>query len=167
MNSIINSWENYSGKSLKNPVIPKRKFRWTFEGKRDEEIILPKRFVKVAARPNLRIEEEEVNFLSKKTWIPGKQEWETTCLTYYDTEDDNEFYDSLGKIYEEIVDEEPQKYFTGKLELYSGNGDKLETWTLKEAFVTAVNFGDLDFSSSEAVSIELTIKYNDVVYTNP
>ena len=61
----------------------KRKFRFTFEledicgGKK-----VPKHYVKVASRPNLSIEETEINFLNAKTWIPGKASWETMTVTY-------------------------------------------------------------------------------------
>ena len=37
-------------------------------------------------------------------------------------------------------------------------GDVVETWKLKGAFITAANFGDLDFSSSEPVEISVTIR---------
>jgi hypothetical protein len=39
-------------------------------------------------------------------------------------------------------------------------GDKIEQWTLKGAFLTTVNFGDLSFDSNEVASIELGIAYD-------
>ena len=68
-----------------NNLVFKRKFRFTWElfdicgG-----LEVPKHFVKVASRPNLGIEETEINFLNAKTWIPGKAAWEQITVTYID-----------------------------------------------------------------------------------
>ena len=71
-------------------IVHKRKFRWTFEVNRGAGKVVPTSFVKMAARPNLSIEETEINFLNGKTYIPGKGTWETITVTYYDvTTDDN------------------------------------------------------------------------------
>jgi len=71
-------------------LIFKRKFRFTFEVQGicgDSSRSVPPHFVKVAARPNLSIEETEINFLNAKTWIPGKAAWETINVTYIDAID--------------------------------------------------------------------------------
>ena len=39
-------------------------------------------------------------------------------------------------------------------------GDKVEEWTLKGAFITDANFNDLDYASSDAVDIALTLRYD-------
>ena len=39
-------------------------------------------------------------------------------------------------------------------------GDKVEQWTLKGAFITQANFGELDWASNDPVSIELTLAYD-------
>ena len=39
-------------------------------------------------------------------------------------------------------------------------GDKIEQWTLVGAFITSANFGDMDWASSDVVSIELTLSYD-------
>ena len=65
-----------------------------------------------------------------------------------------------------MEDEGPQKHFTGKLILHDGTHAPIETWCLEEATIAGINWGDLDFTSSEAIITELTIKYNHVLY-NP
>ena len=50
----------------------------------NESNVIPEHFVKVASRPNLSIEETEVNHLNGKMWIPGKASWETITVTYLD-----------------------------------------------------------------------------------
>jgi hypothetical protein len=39
-------------------------------------------------------------------------------------------------------------------------GDKIEQWTLKGAFISQANFGDLAFDSNEPATIELTLTYD-------
>jgi len=39
-------------------------------------------------------------------------------------------------------------------------GDKIEQWTLKGAFIQQANFGELDFTSNEVATIELTLAYD-------
>ena len=64
-------------------VVFKRKFRYTFEIQgfcNNQKNVVPEYFVKVASRPNLEIEETEINFLNGKMWIPGKASWQTMSL---------------------------------------------------------------------------------------
>lgn len=39
-------------------------------------------------------------------------------------------------------------------------GDAVETWTLHNAFIEAVKFGDLDYSKEELTEIELQVRYD-------
>ena len=158
-----------------NNLVFKRKFRYTFElfdicG--DDEI--PKHFVKIAARPSLSIEETEINFLNAKTWIPGKASWETITVTYIDvaTIDAAPLFRWLASVYNFTDPINLQQgairgdyAATAVVKLWDGCGSLLETWELKDCWPTAVNFGDLDYSSSEEATIELTLRYSDVTYT--
>jgi hypothetical protein len=42
-------------------------------------------------------------------------------------------------------------------------GDKIEQWTIKGAFITSANFGELDWASNDPVSIELTLTFDYAV----
>lgn len=42
-------------------------------------------------------------------------------------------------------------------------GDKVEEWTLKGAYIGDANFGDFDWSTEDAINIQLTIKYDYAV----
>jgi hypothetical protein len=154
----------------------KRKFRWTFAldvcgGKK-----VPEWFVKSGARPNLEIEEQEINFLNAKTWIPGKGTWQTINIVYYDVIAAGEDAVSallswLASVYDFTNPEQlnmgatTQDYSgTGTLTLYDGCGSPMEIWTLKDAWPTGVDFGELDMSSSEECTISLTLRYTKVKY---
>ncbi len=160
----------------------KRKFRWTFRiedvcanGKAGEGII-PEFFVKLASRPNLTIDEVEINFLNGKTWIPGKASWETITVTYYDVATASgaqirALWDWLASVYNFTNNVclqmgSNRRAYAGKavLSLWDGCGAELERWTLNDVWPQAINFGDLDYSASEEVNIELTLRYSDVKY---
>lgn len=157
-------------------LVFKRKFRYTFElfdicGSDS----VPKHYVKLAARPNLSIEETEVNFLNAKTWIPGKAAWETITVTYIDvaTEDVRPLFRWLASVYDftdpvQLSQGSMREDYsaTAVIKLYDGCGNSLETWTLKDVWPTGVNFGDLDYASSDEATIELTLRYSSVAYEN-
>jgi len=152
-------------------LIFKRKFRWTF---RIDDLCrgsVEEHFVKLAARPNLSIEETEINFLNAKTWIPGKASWETITVTYYDvaTNDNEPLWHWLASVYDftdpvvlPMGANREQYAGSGTLYLYDGCGNPLEKWVLNDLWPQAVNFGELDYSSSEEVNIELTLRYSNV-----
>ena len=48
----------------------------------------------------------------------------------------------------------------GLLALYDGCGKVVEKWTLKGCFIQAINFGDLDYSSNDECTIEITVRYD-------
>ena len=45
-------------------------------------------------------------------------------------------------------------------ELLSPNGEKIEQWDLRGAFITTANFNTLDYASNEVVDINLTLQYD-------
>jgi hypothetical protein len=171
-------------------IVFKRKFRWTFQV---QDICgsssIPESFVKLAARPNLSIEETEINFLNAKTWIPGKGSWNTISVTYIDVANvqgtslnasqgspDN-LYKWLASVYDfrgqgagatpgQLNNGSRRRDYaaTGVLNLYDGCGGTLETWYLNDMWPTEVNFGELDYAASEEVTIELTLRYSAVEF---
>ena len=156
-------------------VVFKRKFRYTFEIQgfcNNQKNVVPEYFVKVASRPNLEIEETEINFLNGKMWIPGKASWQTMALTYIDVAhtEMQSLWNWLATMYD-FTDPVNLRQgnrrdwdATGVLSMYDGCGVLLEQWQLQHCWPTAIDFGDLDYSSSEEATIELTLRYWDVIY---
>lgn len=162
-------------------VIFKRKFRWTMEIEfcPSAPQTVAKEFVKVGARPSIDIEETEINYLNGKMWIPGKATWQTITVTYYDVAgtvgggvEISAIFGWIASVYDitdstcllmgsTLADYEG----TARLVLWDGCGQPLEVWILKNVWPQAVNFGDLDMSSSEEVTVELTLRYAQVEYT--
>lgn len=162
-----------------NDVVHKRKFRWTFAVERDGGRRVPASFVKMAARPNIAIEETEINFLNAKTYIPGKGTWEQITITYYDVAvvgggtGNEELWNWLASVYNfldnvALTQSSRRNCYggTGICTLYDGCGGELEEWRLFDCWPTSVNFGELDYSSSEEATIEVQLRYSNVKYTN-
>lgn len=171
------------GKLGSDNIIFKRKFRWTM-ALRWRDVPVDEYFVKVAARPSLTIEEQPINFLHGRMYLPGKAEWDTMTITYYDigtsgqggsglTSSMETLYSWLASVYNftDPVKLEQSSSAAGygalgRLTLYDGCGAAMEQWIMKKMFPTAVNFGDLAYDSNEEVTIELTVRFSEVEYKN-
>lgn len=150
----------------------KRSFRYTFEiegfcgnGR------VPEHFVQIAARPNLTIEETQIDHKNARTWIPGKAYWETISVTYYDVAHAEmaPLYKWLTTIYDftsinRLQGTKDHWAATGILTMWDGCGFPIETWEMKNMFPTSCNFGTTDYSSSDISTIEMTLRYSDVTY---
>jgi hypothetical protein len=165
-------------------VIFKRKFRWTFEIEyccsSDTPKFVAKEFVKVGARPQIDIEEVEINYLNGKFWIPGKATWSEMNITYYDVAGATNsgvnstsilawiatIYDFTDPICLQMNSVPEQYEGVARLILWDGCGNPLEGWLLGHVWPKAVNWGDLDMASSEECTLELTLRYSEVQYVS-
>jgi hypothetical protein len=165
-------------------LIFKRKFRWTFEIQfccnQPTPQTVAREFVKVGNRPQIDIEEVEINYLNAKTWIPGKGTWQTLGITYYDVSgtvptmsggSTTSILGWIATIYDFTnpccltMNSTPAAYEgLARLILWDGCGAPLEGWILRHVWPTSVNWGDLDMSSSEECTIELTLRFSEVSY---
>lgn len=156
-------------------LVFKRKYRWAFEVQGLARGDIPSHYVRLAARPNLQIEEAEINYLHGTDWIPGKGKWQTITVTYYDTNSGKmkPLYDWLASVYNftdaiGLHQSSTRSSYsgTGIIRLFDGCGTTMETWKLFTIWPQAVNFGELDYSSSETADIELTLRYSQVELIN-
>lgn len=167
-------------------IVFKRKYRWTMDFVCPCKAKIGTHLVKVSSRPNITIEETEINFLHGKMWIPGKATWETISVTFYDIIDKNNpandttgLYTWLATVYnfmdntglhqssQKGGEDNASNGYAGKatLTLYDGCGVGLEQWVLGHAWPQAINFGELDYSSSEEATVEVTLRYASAEYT--
>lgn len=163
------------GKVGRSDMTFKRKFRFTFQIQgfcNNEQNVVPESFVTVASRPNLSIEETEINHLNAKTWIPGKASWDTITVTYNDVAHDEmrTLWNWLATVYDftdPVMLRQAEKRdwdATGILNMYDGCGTLIEGWEMQHMWPTTINFGELDYSSSDIATIELTLRFSDVKY---
>ena len=160
-------------------IVFKRKFRFTVTlynicGYK----IVPRFYVKMASRPKISIESTEINYLNGKTWIPGKAEWDTLQLTYYDVANTyalKPLYDWLASIYNyadpngiygnlQQASKKGDYTAVAVISAWDGCGEELERWTIRDAWPESIDFGDMDYSSSDEMNVELTLRYSDVYY---
>ena len=157
-------------------VAHKRKYQWIMEvfycsnKKR-----VPPYFVKSTARPNVSIEEIEINFLNTKTWIPGKGTPEAVTVNYYDvaTDDNIDLLSWLATLYDFtdptcLHQNSRRSDYAGAafLTVLDGCGNPVEVWGMNDAFPTNFNFGDVAYEDSAVMEIEVTLRYSQLSYKN-
>lgn len=172
--------------SLGSPtLILKKKYRWVCQITNCKGEVLPAYLCKMSGQPSLTIEETELNFLNQKIWIPGKASWETITVTFLDGVDPGStsgttanlaLLNWLSGVYDFANPNQFCRYqqstarqdYIGKMILYmfDGCGNVLSQWTINDAWPTSIKFDDLDYTSSDNLGIELTIRYSDVLYTS-
>ena len=160
------------GELGKPDVILKRKFRWMFSMETPVGIV-PPWWCKVGARPQLDIEELEVNFLNQATWYPGKARWQPLTITFIDNNKTGEgglqaLWDLIASVYDF---QDGINYFqtekagwnsNGILTMLDGCGTIMETWTLGSLWPQSINWGDLDYSVSDEATIDVTFRFSEV-----
>jgi len=161
----------------------KRKFRWTmeFQGVCYTDRKIAPSFVKAANRPSLTIEETEINFLNGKMWIPGKGTPDTTQVTYYDIASGAggtvvaNLFTWLATVYnftdptglsQSSKQNVPGGYTAQKgiLTMLDGCGATIDRFEYLDCWPTQINFGELDYSSNDECTIDVTLRYRNFQY---
>ena len=128
-------------------------------------------------RPTATFEEITIDLYNSKMYLAGKASWETITINLRD--------DAGGQV-QRLVGEQLQKQmdfmeqasaasgidykFVTKCEILDGgNGlstpTVLETWELYGCFLTSANYNDLNYGTSEAVTIALTMRFDNALQT--
>jgi hypothetical protein len=166
--------------STQGLLMPKLKYRFraVFEnfGVSSDRVELTKQ-VSDISRPNLNFNPFVIEAYNSKVNLVGKPSWEPVTVNLRD--------DAGGNV-SKLVGEQIQKQFdfaeqasasSGidykfvlKFEMLDGgNGanqpNVLETWELYGAFVSQVNYGEMNYGTSEAAMIALTITYDNAIQT--
>jgi hypothetical protein len=166
--------------STQGLLMPKLKYRFRaiFEGfgVSTDRVELTKQ-VSDISRPNLNFNPFVIEAYNSKVNLVGKPSWEPVTVNLRD--------DAGGNV-SRLVGEQIQKQFdfaeqssasSGidykfvlKFEMLDGgNGANtptvLETWELYGAFVTTVNYGEMNYGTSEAAMIALTVTYDNAIQT--
>ena len=161
-------------------LMPKLKYRFrvTFEnfGVSTPRTELTKQVVDFA-RPSASFEEIPIDLYNSKMYLAGKASWENVTVNLRD--------DAGGQV-SRLVGEQLQKQmdfmeqasassgidykFITKCEvLDGGNGvyapTVLETWELYGCFLQSANYNDLNYGTSEPVTITLTLRFDNALQT--
>ena len=122
--------------------------------------------IKTASRPTFTSEVVELDHINVKRKIKGKSTWDDINITLYDPivpSGAQQVMEWVRSSHESLTGRDGYAAFYKKditFYLLGPVGDKVEQWTLKGAFITQANFGELDWASNDPLSIELTLTYD-------
>jgi hypothetical protein len=166
--------------STQGLLMPKLKYRFRvmFEnfGVQTPRTELTKQVIDFT-RPSVTFDEIPIEIYNSRLYVAGKHTWETLTVNLRD--------DASGQV-SRLVGEQLQKQldfmeqasaasgidykFVTKCEILDGgNGLStpivLETWEIYGCFLTNVNYQDLNYGSNEAVTISMSIRFDNAVQT--
>ena len=161
-------------------LMPKLKYRFRANflnfGVSQNQVELTKQIADIT-RPSLNFNPFVIDLYNSKVNLIGKPEWQTVTINLRD--------DAQGLV-SGMVGEQVQKQFDFAEQssaasgidykfgltfemLDGGNGANaatvLETWEIYGAFIQEVNWGEMNYATSEAAMIALTIKYDNAEQT--
>ena len=121
--------------------------------------------------PKLSHEKVEVHSYNSRAYFAGRHEWEEIELDVRDTVD-NSVTKAVGSQMQMQLDHYNQTgyragqdyKFTTMIQMLDGGHDTANvSWTLEGCFLTKVDYGDVDYSASEAMNIGLSIRYDNAI----
>jgi len=146
------------------PFEPKMKNRYIMELEG-----IPAYLINAVARPSVSFESVTLDHINTKRYVKGKATWSTLAITLYDpivpsgAQSVNDWIldhhnattgvDGYATEYKRDI----------SINVLSPNGEKVEHWRLRGAFITEANFNTLDFTSNEPADISLTMQYDYAV----
>ena len=127
---------------------------------------IPAYLIRAGNRPTINFETVELHHMNVVRYVKGKGQWQSLDITLYDpiVPSGAQAVNEWIRLHHESVtgvdgySSEYKKDIT--FNLLSPNGEKIEQWIIKGAFLTAANFQDLDFASNDVVDIGLTMQYD-------
>jgi hypothetical protein len=123
-------------------------------------------------RPSLTFEQVELHRYNSRAYVAGKHEWEMCQIAFED-----DVTGSASRIINDQISkqqfligaegpflgaaEEGSIYkFATKIEMLDGQEQTIESWVMQGCFIQAADYTDLDYGASEAVMINLSIRYD-------
>ena len=149
---------------LPNKFEPKRKFRWVFAIEGIDSFLM-----KTAARPTINTQEQEVPFINSTRYLAGKTKFDAITVTLYDPiapSGAQQVMEWVRTHFESVSGRSGYADFYKRdcqLKMLDPVGTVVELWDLKGCFLTAAQFGDLDYGTEEPTEISLTVRFDNCV----
>lgn len=148
---------------------PKRAYRWILDVDGIQAYTIKK-----VSKPSFTITESEHQFINHTYYYPGRVTWNTISFTLVDPINPDVSAALIKKIvdsgYKPAGKETDTKTMNKKdstkalgeikIEQLDSDGSPIETWTLKNAWIKDVKFGELDYSTDDMVEIDVEIRYD-------
>jgi len=157
-------------------VEPKRSFRWVLRMPGDNNSRqIPAWIVKTVKKPSFTVSETTTQFVAHTFYYPGRITWDPVEITVIDpvTPDASaRLVDILSASGYTLptTEESAQRSFSrkdtiealSKVEIVQidASGMDIDKWTLWNAWVTTVDFGNLDYASEEMINLSFTLRYD-------
>ena len=126
-------------------------------------------FVKSTSRPKYSADEVEIPFLNTSTFVTGRFKWETISVTFRDPIGPSATQALMEwvRLHSESVTGR-QGYAAGykkdiELEMLDPTGVVIEKLILQGTMLTDVDFGSLDYGTSDLVEISATLRFDRAI----
>jgi hypothetical protein len=135
-----------------------------------EQTYLTRQVINVT-RPNITTSEVRIDSYNSVSYVAGKHEWQTLSLTLRD-DVGNHLTKLIGSQVQKQLDHKTQRgpkagenyKFDMRIEMMDGNSaEPIETWMIEGAFISSADYTQLDYGTSEAVQITLTVRFDNAV----
>jgi len=170
----------FEGEANSSLLMPKLQYRFRvtldrFGADVDDSIKVLQRQVVDVTRPNLSFEKMTLDAYNSRTYLAGKHTWEAITLTLREDASNN-VQRAVGSQLQKQFDFFEQasaaaagdyKFHTKIEILDGGNANKdpivLDRFELKGCYIETANYNQLAYGTSEAVTVSLTIQYDNAV----
>jgi hypothetical protein len=162
-----------SGDNLKDP---KRNFRFIVSFGGLEQGKSTAWWAKTAAKPSFTIAAAEHKYLNHTFYYPGSVTWNTVTIGMVDPVQDVDTTATIADILQaggytpptnpDVLQTMSKSKVTRslgsvKIQQLDGDGNELETWTLVNAWIQDVKFGDtLEYGNDELTQVDITLQYD-------
>lgn len=166
---------------------PARKYRFKMSSPSSPNMMGDWYWAKSVSKPSYSVGTSEYLLINHKFKYPGVLTWSDISITIVDDKKDEKFGGQAGALISNLksmydIPTETFQEFTGRkyvpatdggalthflIEQLNSSGMTVETWTLHDAFVKSVNFGDLSFSDDGLVEITIDISYDYASFASP
>ena len=156
-------------------VEPKRKYRFTVEITGTGEVGVMW-FAKGINKPEISVEATEHKYLNHKFHFPGTVSWNDVSLTLVDPVSPdaarmtaemlyNSGYEGPGQLKGDAPKTNSKASSVGAvgqvvITVIDSEGNPLEEWRLKNAFITKVAYGELAYGDDELSEVTIDFKYD-------
>lgn len=124
------------------------------------------------SRPKVSFEEIELHRYNSRAFVAGKHSWEPMALTVEDdvTGSASTVIQAQLQKQQWLIGAEGQWLaaagegslykFVTYLDMLDGNDQVIEKWTVEGCFIQSSDYGELDYSANEKVTIALSIRFD-------
>lgn len=154
---------------MANLVSENEMFFTQFEPKMQNRFIMsidgiPSYMIRASGRPQLQQDAKPLPHINLERYVKGKTRWQPINLTLYDPivpSGAQAIMEWVRLGHESVTGRNGYMDFYKKdivINVLGPVGDKVEEWIAKGAFLTAVNFGEMDWGNDDPLLIQCTLQ---------